>query len=184
MLVFMQRRIGDYGHNSLPGRRFLGCCTLSSFSAGTSCPSALALRWKNILQAWPFAVTGVVNAIYFPIDVVIIGLFLIRKRLGYMSRRAGCHRGSIGCWCCNRLRAGSIPFGGGRLSPASKPALARSVIFAGGLIASGGFLLAPEIIHLLFGSGFAGAEQALRILMINLAATHVRVSPSTDDMES
>ena len=133
--------------------------------------------WKNILRASvPFAVTGVVNAIYFSIDVVIIGLVLSKEEVGLYV--AAGRVLTVGLSVAGVFTTAFMPVLSRLVAERDSRRqaslhLARSVIFTGGLIASGGFLLAPEIIHLLFGSGFAGAEQALRILMINLAATHV-----------
>ena len=126
----------------------------------------------------PLAVTSVINAIYFSIDVVIIGLVLSKEDVGLYV--AAGRVLTLGLTVAGVFTTAFMPVLS-RLVAARDSRreaslhLARSVFFAGGLIASCGFLLAPEIIHLLFGEGFAGAEQALRFLMINLAAAHVLV---------
>ena len=146
--------------------------------------AALPLRinvtaWKNILRvSMPLAVTGVINAIYFSIDVVIIGLVLSKEDVGLYV--AAGRVLTLGLTVAGVFTTAFMPVLS-RLVAARDSRreaslhLARSVFFAGGLIASCGFLLAPEIIHLLFGEGFVGAERALRFLMINLAAAHVLV---------
>ena len=135
--------------------------------------------WKKILRAsMPFAVTGVVNAIYFSIDVVIIGLVLSKEDVGLYV--AAGRVLTLGLSVAGIFTSAFMPVLSRLVAESDSRReaslhLAQSVLFTGGLIASGGFLLAPEIIHLLFGAGFAGAEQALRLLMINLAAAHVLV---------
>ena len=133
--------------------------------------------WANILKlSWPFAVTGIVNAIYFSIDVVIIGLVLTKEGVGlYVAAGRVLTLGLsvAGIFTVAFMPVLSRLVADRETRREASTHFARSVIFVGGLIASGGFLLTPEIIGILFGEAFAGAEFALRLLMINLAVAHV-----------
>ncbi len=132
--------------------------------------------WRRIINySLPLAVTGIVNAVYFSIDVVIIGLVLGKEEVGLYV--AAGRVMAVGFSAAGILTTAFLPVLSRLVSDRAErheasAHLARIALFTGGLIAAGGFLFAPEIIRILFGEAFAGAELALRLLMINLAAAY------------
>ena len=135
--------------------------------------------WKNILKASvPFAITGVVNAIYFSIDVIIIGLILSKEDVGHYVAAGrlltiGLSFAGIFTTAFMPILSRLITEGNARREASQH--LSRSVLFLGCMLACGGFVLAPDIIQLLYGDNFVDAELSLRLLMINLAAAQVLV---------
>lgn len=134
-------------------------------------------RWKGILKfAAPFAVTGVVNAVYFSIDVVLLGLLLGKLEVGLYVAAGKVM--ALGLAACGVFATAFLPVLSRLVAKVDQRNeasghFARTVIFTGSLIAAGGFLLAPEILVILFGSAYAGAEMALKLLMLNLAVVSV-----------
>jgi O-antigen/teichoic acid export membrane protein len=133
--------------------------------------------WRTILgQSAPIAVTGFVAIVYFSIDIVMLGFFRPQAEVGLYVAAGKVL--VIGMTAATILRTVFFPVLSRLLSdrPARQIASghqAESMIFFGGLFSLGGYLLASEILDIIFGTSYSGAEQALRILMANLAVAHI-----------
>ncbi|MDP6428542.1 MAG: oligosaccharide flippase family protein [Rhodospirillales bacterium] len=133
--------------------------------------------WRNILgQSAPIAVTGVVATIYFSIDIVMLGFYRPQEEVGLYVAAGKVLM--IGMTAATIVRAVFFPVLSRLLdnAPARRKASghhAEVIIFFGGLFSVGGYLLAPEILEIIFGASYGGADQALRILMANLAIAHL-----------
>ena len=135
------------------------------------------LAWRAILGASaPIAVTGMVAAVYFSIDIVMLGFFRPQTEAGLYVAAGKIL--IVGLTAATILRGVFFPVLS-RLMADEAARLKASgyhaevIIFFGGLTALGGYLLAPEILYIVFGSSYAGADQVLRILMANLALAHI-----------
>lgn len=134
-------------------------------------PSALG-EWRRILsEATPLAVTVVVVNVYLYIDIVMLGFLRPGADVGHYV--AATRVLTIGLVMASILRNAILPvLSRLQSSPTERKEIgshhARLVATAGGLAALGGFVLAPEILEIIFGADFREAASALRILMIGL----------------
>ncbi|MBT4118122.1 MAG: oligosaccharide flippase family protein [Rhodospirillaceae bacterium] len=134
-------------------------------------------RWRSILAtSAPIAVTGVVAAVYYSIDIVMLGFFRSQAEVGLYVAAGKILM--VGMTAATILGAVFFPVLSRLITDqaARRKASAHHaevMIFFGGLIALGGYLLAPEILYIVFGASYAGADQALRILMANLVLAHI-----------
>jgi O-antigen/teichoic acid export membrane protein len=135
------------------------------------------VRWRAILAtSAPIAVTGMVAAIYYSIDIVMLGFFRSQAEVGLYVAAGKILM--VGMTAATILGAVFFPVLSRLMTDHTARRLASAyhaevMIFFGGLIALGGYLLAPEILHIVFGASYAGADQALRILMANLIVAHI-----------
>jgi PST family polysaccharide transporter len=141
--------------------------------AGTPRLGGSALSdWRRILrEATPLAITVLVVTVYVYIDIVMLGFLRPGAEVGHYV--ASTRVLTIGLVVASTLRAAILPvLSRLQSSPAERYAVgthhARLVAAAGGLAAAGGFVLAPEILEIIFGAEFREAASALRILMICL----------------
>jgi len=134
--------------------------------------SAALAEWRRILrEATPLAITVVVVNVYLYIDIVMLGFLRPGTEVGHYV--AATRVLTIGLIVASILRTAILPvLSRLQSSPTERHAVgshhARIVATAGGLAAMGGFVLAPEILEIIFGAEFREAASALRILMIGL----------------
>ncbi|MCD6074042.1 MAG: polysaccharide biosynthesis protein, partial [Rhodospirillales bacterium] len=129
-------------------------------------------EWRRILrEAAPLAITVVVVNIYLYIDIVMLGFLRPGAEVGHYV--ASTRVLTIGLVVATILRTAILPvLSRLQSSPIERHDVgshhARLVATAGGLAAASGFVLAPEILEIIFGAEFREAATALRILMICL----------------
>ena len=116
-----------------------------------------------------------VTAVYFSIDVVILGIFRSGTEVGLYVAAGKIL--AIGLTFTHIFRTVFFPvlarlIGLSEERSTASRRYAEVVLFFGGLVALGGFLLAPEILVIVFGEAYGGAETALRLLMVNLLFAH------------
>lgn len=133
--------------------------------------------WRRIIrETAPMAVTGLLVTLYAYIDIVMLGFLRTSAEVGLYS--ASVRILTIGLVVSTVLRTAILPVLA-RLhgSPDERrEAGAHNATFvttAGGLAAAGGFVLAPDILTLIYGNDFREAETVLRLLMINLLFANV-----------
>ena len=129
-------------------------------------------EWRRILrESAPLAITVVVITIYLYIDIVMLGFLRPGVEVGHYV--ASTRILTIGLVAASILRTAVSPVLT-RLesSPVERSEVgshhARIVTAFGGLAAVGGFVLAPEILEIVFGPQFREAAGTLRILMFSL----------------
>ena len=133
--------------------------------------------WCKILRASaPIAVTGMVTAVYFSIDIVMLGFLRPQVEVGLYVAAGKIFL--VGMTAATILRSVYFPVLSRLLhdGPARREAschFAEVIIFFGALIALGGGLLAPENLEIVFGENYVRADSTLRILMVNLFLAHV-----------
>ena len=123
---------------------------------------------RNLHDAAPLAVTVLLVTLYAYIDIVMLGFLRPGPEVGYYV--ASTRILTIGLVVATILRAAMLPvLARLQSSPVERQEAgehnARIVTAAGGLAAAGGFVLAPEILEIIFGREFRGAAETLRILM-------------------
>jgi O-antigen/teichoic acid export membrane protein len=129
-------------------------------------------EWRRILrEATPLAITVVVVNLYLYVDIVMLGFLRPGAEVGQYV--AATRVLTIGLLVASILRTAILPvLSRLQSSPTERREIgshhARVVATAGGLAAVGGFILAPEILEIIFGAEFREAATALRILMIGL----------------
>ena len=133
--------------------------------------SALTEWRRTLREATPLAITVVVVNVYLYIDIVMLGFLRPGAEVGHYV--AATRVLTIGLIAASILRTAILPvLSRLQSSPTERYEIgshhARIVATAGGLSAVGGFVLAPEILEIIFGAEFRGAATALRILMVGL----------------
>lgn len=134
-------------------------------------------RWRTILAASaPIAVTGIVAAVYYSIDIVMLGFFRPQAEVGLYVAAGKILM--VGMTAATILGAVFFPVLSRLMTDhaarrKASACHAEVMIFFGGLTALGGYLLAPEILNIVFGASYAGADLALRVLMANLVVAHI-----------
>ena len=129
-------------------------------------------EWRRILrEATPLAVTVLVTTVYIYIDIVMLGILRPGTEVGQYV--ASTRILAVGLVAASILRSAILPvLARLQSSPVERKDIgthhARLVATAGSLAAVGGFLLAPEILEIVFGTDFRDAANTLRILMICL----------------
>ena len=131
--------------------------------------------WETLKKSAPFAVTAFMTAIYFNLDLVMLGFMRGNAEIGHYS--AAVRIMMAGLILGNLFRTAYLP----PLSRAvddspEKAALfrryCRAVFFVAVPVALFGGLYAADIIELLFGHAYAASRHALEILMLAVAANY------------
>ena len=122
-------------------------------------------------EAAPLAITGLITTVYIYIDIVMLGFLRPGTEVGHYV--ASTRVLAIGLVVATILRTAVLPvLSRLQSSPTERSEVgshhARVVASAGGLAGAGGFVLAPEILEIIFGVEFREAASALRILMVCL----------------
>ena len=131
---------------------------------------------KVLRASAPMAVTGMVTAVYFSIDIVMLGFLRSQVEVGLYVAAGKFYL--VGMTAATILRSVYFPVLSRLLNngPARREAsghFVEVIIFFGTLIALGGFLLASENLEIVFGTNYVRADNALRILMVNLFLAHI-----------
>ena len=133
--------------------------------------------WRGILRDnAPLAVTGLLVSLYTYIDVVMLGFMRPTVEVGLYV--ASVRIMMIGLVVAAVLRTAILPvLARLHTSPDQRrEAGAHNAAFvsaAGGLAAAGGFVLAPDILTVIYGNDFREAATVLRLLMVNLLFANV-----------
>ncbi len=133
--------------------------------------------WRGILrETAPLAVTGLLVSLYAYIDVVMLGFMRPNVEVGLYV--ASVRILTIGLVAAAVLRTAILPvLARLHASPIERRVAgahnAAFVTAAGGLAAIGGFVLAPDILTVIYGNDFREAAPVLRLLMINLLFANV-----------
>jgi O-antigen/teichoic acid export membrane protein len=134
-------------------------------------------EWRRILaESAPLAITVVVITVYLYIDIVMLGFLRPGAEVGHYV--AATRILVVGLVVASVLRTAVSPvLTRLQSSPVERAEIgshhARIVAAFGGLAAAGGFVLAPEILEIVFGAQFRDAASTLRILMVSLMFMNV-----------
>ena len=147
----------------------LGMMVLFLRKAGAPPARMRPVRWGPILRrSLPFAVTSLMVAIYFHMDLVMLGFMRTKTETGWYTVAARLL--TVALVLGSMLQAAFLPalaasFRSPRQFPAAEVYI-RSVLTVGAPICTFGAIFAGPILVLLFGEAYAGGRAALLILMI------------------
>ncbi|MBI5189861.1 MAG: flippase [Nitrospirae bacterium] len=125
----------------------------------------------SLREAYPFALVGVFSMLFLYVDTVILEQYRGEREVGLYSAAFGLiHHLRV---VPSAFLGAAFPvmaraFGGGSGSSGRIYAKSFKMVLALGVpLSAGGFMLAPDIIRLIYGEGFMGAAAPFRVLIVS-----------------
>lgn len=141
-------------------------------------PSFSPARWRPLLAAsLPVGIALALNEVYFRVDMLIVSLYRPYEEVGlyglaFRVLELAATFPGVFLLSVFPVLAAWVAAGDPRV-PRAVQAASDAFVAVGAPLALGGLVLAPDVVELVGGSGFAGAADPLRLLLFAAALSFV-----------
>lgn len=135
-----------------------------------------APAWAQLIKgSWPIALAAFMTAIYFNMDIVMLGFLTEKTEVGHYVGASRIYTMSLvlgGLVASTYTPVLARAWGDGAQMRKSYRDCLAAVMFFGAPLAALGVAFPSEILGIVFGAPFLAGRSALVLLMINVAVTH------------